>query len=100
MPNTTELLQFGPFVALVFFLGWAAWGVVPKVLAMHEAIVTKIAADSKAAVEKLTVEHKETVERLTEDYKGMVERLTSDFRAELKDQRDWHEVLMRAAEKK
>jgi len=88
MPNATDILQFGPFVALVFALLYGAYVLIPKALAMHETAVTKIAADSAAAVA-----------RLTEDHKQVVQQLTAAFRAELKEQRDWHETLMQSADK-
>lgn len=81
MPAATELLQFGPFVALVFALAWGAYVLIPKAFSIHEAVITRMASDNKAAVEKLTSDHKDTVDELVKE-----------FRAELKDQRDWHEV--------
>lgn len=81
MPNATDLLQFGPFVALVFALAYGAYVLIPKAFSIHEAAITRMTADHKAAVEKMAADHKSTVDKLV-----------GEFRAEIKDQRDWHEV--------
>jgi len=76
MPNATDLMQFGPFVVLVFALLYGAYVIIPKAMDKHEAVVTRIAAANKATVEKLTADHKATVDGLVHE-----------FRDELKEQR-------------
>lgn len=59
VPNATDLMQFGPFVVLVFALLYGAYVIIPKAMDKHEAVVTRIAADHKATVDGLVHEFRD-----------------------------------------
>lgn len=86
-----EWLQYGSFGVLVLALIWGARYAIPRALALHEVVVTKIAEQNKAASDQSAKDSKEAINKLTADHKETVTGLVAEFRAEMKDQRDFHE---------